>query len=460
VTVAEPVEETASHVDPDEAPRTVLELLEPREMVQTERCRTDDHLASGLQLQEPSMTSLTEHYSMTDPSDISAAEQTLSTALTRDDYRGTKTVAGLPLDVDLPAVISSANKAVADAGLLLPDSEQLIERAAISLMAGHLILEGPPGTGKTTLAGILAAAFRCTHTLETATADWSTYDVIGGLQPAAGENDTEILRPWLGHVPRAAITCARRIADHINEPTNSPQGHWLIIDEFNRADADKAIGPLYTVLGGGGGEERRRLPLWFGASEEAEECWIPDRFRIIGTLNSVDTAYVFTLSQGLQRRFQFVHVGVPSPEQGDQEALIASQHAARWWASTYASGDINQKTASAEDLITRPEYKAARDSVAAFIEFVRHEIGWPVGTAQVIDVMRQVAIRASNRASHASLIDAVDLAISDHIVPQMSGLLRGQLDAIEAKLSTDFTKFDHTRKALDLTRHAQRTGFS
>ena len=50
--------------------------------------------------------------------------------------------------------------------------------------------------------------------------------------------------------------------------------------------------------------------------------------------------------------------------------------------------------------------------------------GWPVGTAQLVDVMRQVALRSRQSNAPASLLPALDLALSDRIIPQMSGLLR------------------------------------
>ena len=164
-------------------------------------------------------------------------------------YEHLSEYAALPLETaDVEALIGRVETAVHKRELLLPDTE-LIEQCVLGLLTGHIVLQGPPGTGKTTLARALAEAFDASSELQTATADWSTYDVIGGLQPSVGEDEREVLRPWLGHVPRAALRCARVARDHQDHPDDHPeQAHWLIIDEFSRAQVDKAIGGLYTML--------------------------------------------------------------------------------------------------------------------------------------------------------------------------------------------------------------------
>src|ERR1700732_1175503 len=96
-----------------------------------------------------------------------------------DDYRATKQRADLPLESgDVAVITARALDEVHKLHLLLPEAEVLIERAVVALLGGHIVLAGPPGTGKTTLAHILARAFQCSETTVTATADWSAFDVI------------------------------------------------------------------------------------------------------------------------------------------------------------------------------------------------------------------------------------------------------------------------------------------
>ncbi|MBO3089081.1 AAA family ATPase [Cellulomonas dongxiuzhuiae] len=86
-----------------------------------------------------------------------------------------------------PLTVAALADACTAQGLLLDPS--VLASLVGALDSGkHVVLTGPPGTAKTTLA-VLAARLaaqsgHCAgYTLTTATADWSTYDTIGGLTP-------------------------------------------------------------------------------------------------------------------------------------------------------------------------------------------------------------------------------------------------------------------------------------
>lgn len=184
----------------------------------------------------------------------------------------------------------------------------------------HVILTGPPGTAKTTYAQAVAdaaqAAGRCDgYVLSTATADWTTYETIGGLRPTG---PSELVFEE-GHFLSA-------IRDR----------HWLVIDELNRAHFDRAFGQLFTVLSGQpvvlpyrrAGQDGPLALVPEGADApvaNADVLEIPQSWRVIATMNVFDKTLLFEMSFALMRRFAFVEVASPSAEVFD--ALVGQASA-------------------------------------------------------------------------------------------------------------------------------------
>lgn len=181
--------------------------------------------------------------------------------------------------------------------------------AALQAGKRHLMLYGPPGTGKTELAQHIAGVLSGGGwRMVTGSADWSSQDIIGGYQPLGDGK--------VGFVPGILL-------QNFHRP--------LVIDELNRCDVDKVLGPLFTVLSG----QPTTLPYRTDAADPASPAHVVlprakpgaaahehapgDGWRLIATINTVDKASLYQMSFALARRFGWVFVDAPR----DTRAFLA-----------------------------------------------------------------------------------------------------------------------------------------
>ncbi|WP_405448508.1 AAA family ATPase [Streptomyces achromogenes] len=371
-------------------------------------------------------------------------------------------------DSDIGDLVEKVKFMAAKASLVLPDEDTLVERCVVALLTGHLVLQGPPGTGKTTLARLLAEAFSADTAVVTATADWTTYDVIGGLRPKHDRS----LEPVLGYVPREALNCAKamRASERDNASPGKQQrpvatANWLIIDELNRADIDRAIGSLYTVLSSAHTAHLSANPidLWFEEVPERQKLWMPGKFRLIGTMNDVDTSFVNSISQGLTRRFHFVYVGVPEFRQLGDEMGMCKRQAQEWVAKDFP--ELSFLPDSEQHRLSLKEIEQKIYSIFAWLRYGVQSDGsaeagthqsWPIGSAQAVDLWKAVLLTLAARSSvtEDDLVRALDACFADRIVSQMGTLRSSHLTEIGNWFRTAQPKMQETERAV---RHLMNT---
>ncbi len=269
--------------------------------------------------------------------------------------------------------------------LVLPPNT--IERAVAALSAGkHLLLVGPPGTAKTELAHFIVQAAKregyiAGAHVATASADWTTFDTIGGY---ALQKDGS-LKFREGALLRAV-----------------KQWQWLIVDELNRADVDRAFGELMTVLAGRATDTSFELDdgkvVKIGLAPDATHP-TPRTFRVIATMNTWDKTSLFRLSHAVQRRFAIVHVDIPADD---------------------AYGALVRKHASLPGIADAPLPLDAANALASLFSTNGLLAARHIGPAVALDVIKYARRRATDKGVSAS--DALAEAIAMYVLPQLEGL--------------------------------------
>lgn len=316
--------------------------------------------------------------------------------------------------------------------LLIPDKK--IREIINALSSGsHVILAGPIGTGKTELARTIPRLFWSQggyySDVYTATADWNTQDVIGGIVPKMNGNEVvyKIQDGCVTESVRKNWLLGKRSSKTIDG--HAYRGVWAIIDEFNRADIDKAFGQLFTALR----TREMKIPT-DSISEISDLLKIPKDFRIIGTLNTADKHYLFPLSDALKSRFAFIEIEIPDKKFKDNEIYYALKNAIH-----SLEINVNDLKLDTPNRVVQPSESEIYSKIYEaynFLDFVRqfHKLG-----TAILKIIYQNMLSGNN--SKFDLNETLDNSINSIIIPQLEKLSEMELGSINAVINNNMVVF-------------------
>jgi 5-methylcytosine-specific restriction enzyme B len=287
---------------------------------------------------------------------------------------------------------------------LLGIDQSVYDQINAALKSGkqHLMFYGPPGTGKTTIASWVAVTLGGDKwTMVTGSADWSSQDIIGGYQPI-GDGQVRF-------IPGVLLKA-------FDQP--------FIIDELNRCDIDKVLGPLFTVLSG----QHTSLPYRVNIAEEDSPSYVilPEpkvdkaaheyapgvRWRLLATINSIDKASLYQMSYALSRRFGWIYVDAPQ-----DKGVFVRQFMAKEYNVNPADG-APCPLAAIWDSVNKVRVLGP----APFIDAIR-------GVLAMDDLAN--LFEAATPAMSRHMLDAFDM----FVLPLMDGILKHEASELAAEIS-------------------------
>lgn len=325
---------------------------------------------------------------------------------------------------------------------LLISKEKIIEIIIALLSDRHVLLAGPVGTGKTRLAALIPEIFwkrwgGYASEDYTATSEWSTLDVIGGILPKI-ENNQPTYDIQNGCVVETVLKNSQTRTDHSKYSPDVPYcGTWLVIDEFNRAEIDKAFGQLFTALR----TQNLKIPT-NKAGISYENLKILDDYRIIGTLNSTDTHFLFNLSDALKSRFAYIEVGIPTSKLFETEIYYAVKNALIKLKIDYTFDKIKFNDQDKKIIKNESDEEFYKKIMQAYYTLDAIRVFKKLGTA-ILQLIYQNLI-VGNLLSINPIV-SLDNALTSTLIPQIDHESSANLNVIHALFTNDLSNFFKTQ---------------
>lgn len=340
-----------------------------------------------------------------------------------------------PLEIPNKDILEKGINKITDELLI---DRRIIEEIVIHLASGrNILLAGPIGTGKTHLSMILPSMFWSSSDIDlgyntevyTASYEWNVTDVIGGIVPRMS-GDKPIYQIQYG----CAVETVRRSWQD-KKPHNSGasyRGTWLVIDEFNRAEIDKAFGQLFTSL------ETKMLRIPNSKTPDLIQMKIPKDYRIIGTLNTSDKHHLFKLSDALKRRFAYIEVKSPAKSESEKEIFYALRNAMKELPfeqfSTMVNLDVTDK--KLHDVQTNPEFISAIRSAYEILSFLR--LIKDMGTAVLKSIYQTMLVGTKIEGYSDNILD---IALNGNLIPQLERTNMTSIEVISKFCFEDIHSF-------------------